>query len=153
MRDPRNSVAHNKVETPRTITKFDKEVQNNPNQKILQRNSVYIDIKNPYLYDIASGYSSLLYAPDNYGAAINRYENLAMFINNTNGMSGGFFRFEIFECHFDAIQFDKQYILDKDDVNSKYLPVGIVNVFSKKEAITTTLRHTVHFNTIQYRTG
>jgi hypothetical protein len=149
MRDPQNTVYHKKRVGSRTITRFDKDVQNIPNARLLERNSVYIDIKDPHLYNIESGYTSLVYTPDDYNNATTRYQNLSNFINNTDGMHG-FFRYEIMESHFDSVQFDKQYILDKEDTNARFIPISIVNVFSKLDAIKTTLRHTVHFNTIKY---
>lgn len=150
IRDANNSITHDKTDGERFITKFNKIIQEEPNINILERNSVYIDMDEPVNYGINSGQSAALYAPDSVESAKIRYNNLSNFLASTDGVSHGFYRYEIVEVHFDAIQFDRQYILDEEDINARFVPISIVNIFSKFDPIKTTLRHTAQFNSIKY---
>ena len=149
MRNSKNELMHKKIINERTITRVDKKVINEPNERLLNRESVYIDVDDVSFYNIESGHVTLMYAGDDFGNALSRYDTFSSFLNNTGGMKE-FHRYEILETHFDIIQFDRQYILDNEDRSARYVPISIVNVFSKIDAIKTTLRHTVHFNTIKF---
>lgn len=88
-----------------------------------------------------------IYAPDSFNDALSRYDTLKKFIDNT---SEAIYKFEVFETHIDAIQFYRKYTFDQTDLRSYYVPINIVNVFSRVDPHQTPVSHTAQFQCIKY---
>ena len=92
----------------------------------------------------------MIYAPDTFEAAETRYTNLKKFLDET---SESVYQFEAYQVHADAIQFNRKYKLDLSDTGTYFVPISIVNVFSRINPNETPVTHTCHFQTIKYKSS
>lgn len=91
-----------------------------------------------------------LYTPDNFENAINRYDRLKGFLREE---TEAIFKFEVYECHIDAIQFYRTYTLDQTNTKMFYNPISIVNIFSRINPHETIVNHTAQFQCISFPEG
>lgn len=87
------------------------------------------------------------YTPDKLTFDKPRNDNFYKFLNT---LTQSIYKFEVYESHIDAIQFYRQYTLDQTDLKSFYVPIQIVNVFSRINPHETPVSHTAQFQTIKY---
>ena len=87
------------------------------------------------------------YTPDDLSFAKTRNNNFYAFLKS---LTDAIYKFEVFESHIDAIQFYRKYTFDQTDLKSYYVPINIVNVFSRINPHETPVSHTAQFQTIKY---
>lgn len=87
------------------------------------------------------------YTPDDLSMAKVRNNNFYSFLKD---LTDAVYKFEVYESHIDAIQFYRKYTLDQTDLKSYYVPINIVNVFSRINPHETPVSHTAQFQTIKY---
>lgn len=87
---------------------------------------------------------------DTHDAQKLRMENCQLLLNKE---IEGFYTFESNRIHFDAIQFERRYNFDlSDKENFSFVPVIIVNTFTRRDNKDTLLRHSCRFQCIRYIT-
>lgn len=87
------------------------------------------------------------YTPDKIAYAKQRNDNFYAFLKN---ITDAIYKFEAYEVHFDAIQLYRKYTLDQTDLKSFYVPINIINIFSRINPHETPVTHTAQFQTIKY---
>lgn len=88
-----------------------------------------------------------IYTPDNLSFAATRNDNFMNFLEN---ITEAVFKYELFESHIDVIQLYRKYTLDSTDLRSYYVPINIVNIFSRINPHETPVSHTAQFQTIKF---
>jgi hypothetical protein len=88
-----------------------------------------------------------VYTPDNISFAQVRNNNFMNFLKN---VTESIYKYELFESHIDAIQLYRKYTFDQTDLRSYYIPINIINVFSRINPHETPVSHTSQFQTIKF---
>lgn len=88
-----------------------------------------------------------VYTPDSMEFAQIRNDNFMNFLKN---ITEAIYKFELFESHIDVIQLYRKYTLDSTDLKSYYIPINIVNIFSRINPHETPVSHTAQFQTIKF---
>lgn len=87
------------------------------------------------------------YTPDSLDFAKTRNDNFYAFLKN---ITDAIYKFEAYEVNIDAIQLYRKYTLDQTDLKSFYVPINIINIFSRINPHETPVNHTAQFQTIKY---
>lgn len=87
------------------------------------------------------------YTPDDLSLAKTRNDNFYAFLKD---LTDAVYKFEVYESHIDAIQFYRKYTFDQTDLKSYYVPINIINIFSRINPHETPVSHTAQFQTIKY---
>ena len=90
-----------------------------------------------------------LYACDSVDMAKQRFDNIANLIRNDIEYIS---TYETREIHYDIIQFFRSYnMTPESQTEYKYVPISIVNIFSKYSKRETTMRHGAKFQFLVYK--
>jgi hypothetical protein len=152
--DASTFVRNNKSEIK--MNKNDSKVEV-PNLKIQSEKGLIYDAKRkrPTTSNIAQvtsvkqdNYKHLsYYTPDDLDLAKTRNDNFYKFVND---YTESLYKYEVYESHIDAIQLYRQYTLDQTDLKSFFVPINIINIFSRINPHETPVSHTAQFQTIKY---
>lgn len=91
-----------------------------------------------------SGLIENVYSPD--GGAFSRIGSMREFLNSVDNI----YRFEAKNIHLDVLRLTRCYALDRYSPKTYFVPISIVNIFTRYNTIETTLVHSAQFNAIRY---
>lgn len=88
-----------------------------------------------------------IYTPNLFDSSLRKHYKIKEFMKN---VSEALYLYEIDECHIDAIQLNYALLLDKTDPKAKFLPIGIVNIFSRVNPHQLEVSHRVRMQCLKY---